>query len=468
MTTTIEHTILVVAAAAQVVSAQVNAPEPGATEKPVHPAIDWHYRWQEDWSVLADTALRTDPFDPVKYIRIGPNPQSYLSLGATIRERFESVTFRLLPLQPDDYLIDRIQLHADVHLGPYVRIFTQVVDARAFGKSFLRPIDQDRLDIEQAFINFILPVGTDVFRITAGREEPKLDLQRFVDIRDGPNVRQPFNSVAADYTSKDWRVVGFYSQPVNTIDKELFDDFSNTHFTITGVRLERYNVGPGRLSLYAAQLRNDKAFYVADVGSERRNVLDMSYVGRSAGWDWDFEGMAQSGHIEAKTIRAWGIGGQFGYTLASQPWSPRLGLQVDVASGTENPNGNVFGTFNPLFPSGFYELLTGYPGYANFIHLKSSAMVHPTKELSMLATVGSMWRETLFDAVYLLPAIPVAGTAGVGSVYTGTYGQIRIDWTMSLHLGGAIDAEYFAHSQWLRQAGASDGHFIGVELRFGL
>ncbi|PYT63587.1 MAG: hypothetical protein DMG42_36050, partial [Acidobacteria bacterium] len=54
-------------------------------------------------------------------------------------------------------------------------------------------------------------------------------------------------------------------------------------------------------------------------------------------------------------------------------WPPRIELQVDAASGTDNPNGDTLGTFNPLFPSGFYEMLAGYPGYANFVHLRSSA-----------------------------------------------------------------------------------------------
>ena len=29
-------------------------------------------RWQEDWSALADPALRTEPFDAIKYIPIMP------------------------------------------------------------------------------------------------------------------------------------------------------------------------------------------------------------------------------------------------------------------------------------------------------------------------------------------------------------------------------------------------------------
>jgi len=457
---------LLLAAAAQA-PAQTNAPGPDTPDRPVHPEINWFYRWQEDWSVLADPSLRTDPFDPIKYIPIGSDPNSYLSLGLTVRERFESASFRLTPVQPDDYLIDRTQLHADLHLGSHVQIFTQLIDARAPGKSVLAPIDQNRVDLEQAFIAVTVPVGGDQLKFTVGRIEPELDMQRFADIQDGPNVRQPFDSVSAWYTHGDWRAVAFYSEPVQLRDRSPFDDVTSRRFALTGTRVTRGNLGHGRISLFAAQLRNDKAFYLASAGQERRNVIDMHYAGRAAGWDWDVEGMGQAGHVGERKIRAWGGGVLFGYTWASRPLSPRLGLQFDTASGNHNPNAGALGTFNPLFPNGFYEMLAGYPGYANFVHLRSTAMVHPTKTISALFNVGAQWRQTTADAVYLLPDIPVAGTAGRGSAYSGTYGQIRFDWEISRHMTAALDTEYFAHSQSLQQAGARNGLFIGVELRFG-
>jgi len=55
------------------------------------PEIDWYHRWREDWSVLADPALRADPFDAMKYIPVGTDIDTYLSLGLTVRERWESI-----------------------------------------------------------------------------------------------------------------------------------------------------------------------------------------------------------------------------------------------------------------------------------------------------------------------------------------------------------------------------------------
>jgi hypothetical protein len=90
-------------------SAQTNAAGPKAPEGPARPEINWFYRYKEDWSVLADPALHTDPFDATKHIPLGSDPHSYLSLGVTIRERFESASLRLPPIIPDDHLIDRTQ-----------------------------------------------------------------------------------------------------------------------------------------------------------------------------------------------------------------------------------------------------------------------------------------------------------------------------------------------------------------------
>jgi len=459
----------VILSGAGVTEARADALAPGAPKRAERPAINWIYAAHEDWSVLADPALRTDPFDRIKYIPIGADPMIYLSLGVTVRERFESVSLRLTPLEPDDYLLTRTRVHAHLHLGTHLRLFTQLIDSRASGKTLVRPIDQNRLDLGQAFVAVTIPVGPGDLGITVGRQDPELDLQRFVASREGPNVPQPFDSFHADYTSGAWWGVAFYSRPVLTHDEDPFDDHSSHHFTITGAHVERRHVAAGKLSLFAAQLSDDDGRNLTGFGRrERRNVVDLRYVGRAAGWDWDTEGMAQGGDLGGKKVRAWGAGGLFGYTWASEPWSPRLGLQFDAASGNNEPSGNTLRTFNPLFPNGFYELLAGYPGYANFVHLKSSAMVHPMRTVSALFTGGALWRKTTADAVYLLPAIPVFGTAGRGSAYSGVYAQIRLDWAISPHLAGAIDAEQFAHSRSLHQTGARDGHYVGIELKAGI
>ncbi|MCW0066500.1 alginate export family protein, partial [Burkholderia pseudomallei] len=74
------------AAAAQATDAPI-VPDDLPTQRP---AIMTN-RWQERWYALANPALRTEPLDSLKYIPLSAtDPYSYVSLGAVLRERFES------------------------------------------------------------------------------------------------------------------------------------------------------------------------------------------------------------------------------------------------------------------------------------------------------------------------------------------------------------------------------------------
>ena len=151
-------------------------------------------RWQEDWSVLANPALRTQPLDELKYIPFYvTDPKSYVSLGATLRERFETNNapgFGVGRTPGDSWLIQRLQVHADIRPNDSWQFFVQLEDARAFDKADLSPADQNPLDLRLAFIAYTAALGDGTFKARVGRQDFAFDLQRFVSSRDGPNVRQ--------------------------------------------------------------------------------------------------------------------------------------------------------------------------------------------------------------------------------------------------------------------------------------
>jgi len=438
-------------------------------DAPQRPAISFN-RWQEDWSVLADPAMQTEPLDDLKYIPLGGDPKSYLSLGLNLRERFEhndASGFGTRGSPTENYLISRLETHADLHLGPQFQFFTQFESAFAPGKQQLAPVDQNRLDIEQMFAAYVTPVADGVVKIRLGRQEMGFDLQRFVAVRDGPNVRQAFDAAWADYEHGLWRFISFYSQPVQNRNLRLFDDYSNGHLTYGGDRIERSDVGPGQLSAYYSQYRQDNARFLTVQGNERRDIFDVRYAGGLDGWDWDLEAMGQTGQIGRDSIQAWAFGTLAGYRWEATVWSPRLGLQFDGASGDQNPHDGRLGTFNPLFPNGYYVTLSGYTGYVNFIHLKPSVTLRPTTSLTILAAAGAQWRQTTDDAVYTQPNIAVAGTAGKGGSYTGTYGQLRADWRATSHVSTAIEAVHFVVADSIRRVGGRDSDYLGVEIKYG-
>lgn len=442
----------------------IEAPPAPATR----PAILFN-RWQEDWSVLADPALRTGALDTLKYIPLAlAGERIWLTLGGGLRERLESNDAPLLgtvPRRADTYLIHRAELFADLRAGP-VQAFAELQSDFAPGKQLKSPVDADRLDLEQAFVAVVEPLGGGTVKLRAGRQEFAFDLQRFVAARDGPNVRQSFDAIWGDYEIGPWRAIAYWSQPVMNRDDRPFDDYSSGHNRFYGARLERKILGSNELSAYWSRYTDDGASFIDASGRERRDVFDVRFAGKAGALDWDLEGMAQRGRVGPDRVRAWAVGSRSGYTF-QVALKPRVGLQVDAASGDRHPGDGTIGTFNPLFPNGAYVTLAGYTGYVNFIHVKPSLTISPVSGLTVTGAAAAQWRMTTADAIYAQPDTPLPRTAGRGSPWTGAYGQLRTDWAATRNLSLALEAVHFAVGDTIRSAGGHDGNYLGLEAKYG-
>jgi len=437
---------------------------------PERPAIGF-YRWQEDWSVLADPDLRTEPGDALKYIPLSAeDPKRYLSFGITLRERFESndaPLFGTSGVGSEHYLLHRLELHADAHVSDDTRVFAQFENALAPGLDNASPVEANRADLRLLFLDTIHALWGGTFKLRVGRQEIAFDLQRFVSVRDGPNVRQAYDALWGDYEIGPWRLTGFQSQPVQYRNNTAFDDFSDHHLTYGGVRLQRKFREHDELSATFSEYRHDDAQFLAASGNEHRHNEDLHYKGSADAVDWDLEGMLQQGAIQAKQVRAWALGSLTGYTLGELPWRPRIGLQLDAASGDHNLSDHTVGTFNPLFPNGYYVTLSGYTGYTNFFHLKPSLTLAPAPGLTAMAAVAGLWRQTLQDAVYAQPDVPVPGTAGEPGRRSSTYGELRVDWTVSRSLAFALETDRYWVAPVIGRAGGHDSSYMGLEARWG-
>jgi alginate export protein len=427
-------------------------------------------RWQEDWSVLADPQLRTEPLDNLKYIPLSSSdPNSYASLGLDLRERVESsqiAPFGIGNPHANTYLIQRLDFFADVHPNANWQIFVQLQDDQAYSKDIITPVDKDPLDLEQAFVSYSNDVAGGTLKVRVGRQQMAFDLQRFIGVRDGPNVRQSFDAVWVDWERSSWRFITFWSHPVQDVPDETFNDYSSRAFQYGGVRIERDDVGPGKLSAYYSRYDMDAAHYLDASGNERRDNIDLRYAIARGPVDWDLEGMRQTGRVGNTEIRAWAVGSRGGYTFKESPWSPRIGLQVDLASGDQWHGDRTLGTFNPLFPNAYYFTLASTPTYANLIHVRPSLEVRPLTNLKIIGALGLQWRQTTSDAVYVIPDRPVAGTAGQPGRWTGKYEQLRAEWAITRHWAAAVEGVQYQVGDVIRRAGGLNANYLGIELRF--
>ncbi|MGH8471060.1 MAG: alginate export family protein, partial [Gammaproteobacteria bacterium] len=170
-------------------------------------------RYEEDYRYLQDPSKRTDSFDPIKYVPLSEDGETYLSLGGLIRERYEYIHNPLWGQDPQDkrgVFLQRYMLHADVHVGAYVRVFGQLHSALESGRrGGPSPVDEDKLDLHQAFLDIALPLGEGrTLTLRGGRQEMSYGSARLIDVRQGPNLRRSFDGARAVLQWHDLRIDG--------------------------------------------------------------------------------------------------------------------------------------------------------------------------------------------------------------------------------------------------------------------
>ncbi len=154
-------------------------PEPRAVKLPAYQTLPQN----ENWSVLRQIpeSERTDFWDPIKYIPLTKDGSTWLSFGGSTRFRLESwwnFNFGAAPpdVDTDDtFLLWRLLLHADLHVGEHVRVFAEGITAQSTDRTLLGGntfLNINALDLQQGFLDLELPLGPDATVVLrGGRQE---------------------------------------------------------------------------------------------------------------------------------------------------------------------------------------------------------------------------------------------------------------------------------------------------------
>ncbi len=159
-------------------------------------------RFDEDYTSYKDSAKTF--YNSIKYIPLTENNKNYLSLGGEARLEFvdfNNEDWGRMDIGSNPFLIQRYNVHADLHLGSRVRIFGQVRSAWENGrKNGPRPIDEDHLNIQNLFIDIdVLKNEKEKLTVRAGRQELDYGSGRLISVREGPNLRLYFDGLKFMY-----------------------------------------------------------------------------------------------------------------------------------------------------------------------------------------------------------------------------------------------------------------------------
>lgn len=423
-------------------------------------------RWQEDWRSLCQPDAQTEVLDRLKCVTLGI-PGVTLSFGGDLRERFDSTrnpAFGFGGVGRDQVWLTRALLHADLRFEDAARVFIQFGGHYATDRAFVTPAtDRDRLDLQQGFFDLSAGLGDGV-RVTlrSGRQEIALGDSRLVSVRESPNVRRSFDAERLFVEGAGFRVDAIAARPV-ALQEGVFDDRSDKTTALWGV----YGTFSGfvprgqSVDLYYLGYHKDRAAFAAGKADEQRQSFGSRYAGKARSWDWDVEGVFQTGSFGSSSIRAWTVATDVGFTVQDVAWSPRVGLKSNIASGDHDLKDGRLETFNPLFPKLPYFTEANVIAPANFMDLHPTLTLAPVKGVSVAMGWDVLWKEQTTDAYYAPPFTPIRGTKGSGR-FIGQQANVDMSYDITSYLSVAGSYVHFWASDGLKAVGGRDGDYIGT------
>ena len=441
-------------------------PSPAAPQ----PAPDKLLRYDEDYSFLADPERRTEWLDGLKYISLSDSgPNCYLSIGGEIRERYEffaNPAFGLRHDGHDDYVLQRLLLHSDLHFDDHVRLFVQTISANQWGQDgATSPAQADDFDLQQAFGDVLFGDADRGVTLRAGRQEMSFGSSRLVAVREAPDVHFTHDGGRATLRYDGVTVDAFATRVVNT-EKYQFDDW-NSGQNLWGM----YGTLPvdswlSGIDLYYLGFRNENSTFNDRHGTQTRHSLGTRWFRSKDAFTFDVEAVGQVGDFGGDSIRAWTLATDFAYTFNGAPLEPRLGLKADVASGGPDHAGRTVTTFDPLL------FKAGYFNDASLLRPSNLIDVHPTFELApskqTAVTLGYdlLWRYSTSDGLYdPRGAVQIPGSAN-SARFVGSSLEAGLEWRIDKHTTWTVSYVHLFAGQFIREARGKDVDFFGTWLDF--
>ncbi|HXE05679.1 MAG TPA: alginate export family protein [Bryobacteraceae bacterium] len=361
----------------------------------------------------------------------------WLQFGGDYRLRLEGQNGIKFGKADDSYLLGRLRLNLLVKPSRWFSLFGETQDSRIFFNQHL-PSDlpyQNTWDIRQAYAEF----GSSTegwIDVIAGRQVLSFGGQRLIGPSNWSNTGRTFDAIRVDVHQPDFKISLFASSVV--VDRDGVIDHhvqgNNLHgiYSTFSHLIPRATIEPfvfWRLAPPGESLTQDPV-----PGALNEVTTGFRWTGEiPADFDYDVEMARQSGSVGSKSIAAWAAHWELGKTFRKSWAMPRLLAAVNYASGTRDPSGRTWSTFDQLYPSSHYKLgFADQVGWRNVEQFRLGVEEKAGTKWKLKQTYENFWLATTGDALY--------GNSGKVVIPASTT-------AISRHIGQEIDAiaEYQPH-----------------------
>jgi hypothetical protein len=427
-------------------------------------------RFDEDYSGLKDSSRRF--YNKLKYLPLSESGRTYVSFGGELRaelDRARNEDWGARGLGSDVFLLQRYQLHADLHLNDRIRIFGQLRSGLENGrKTGPRPIDEDQLNVQNLFVDLIPYKGMDSrMTVRLGRQELQYGSGRLLDVREGPNLRLYFDGAKVAYASPKWNVDGFL-MAAGRVKTGVFDNPINRRSSLWGVYSTHTAAKMLNIDLYYLGIHRVEAGFDEGVADETRHTVGTRLWASGTELLYNFEIGYQLGKFGTSDIRAWGGSMDIGYRFANLNGAPTIKLRSDFISGDNAKGDGKLGTFNALFPNGGYFGMNPQAGPGNLLSIHPNLTWNPVKTVLLSIETVFYWRQSLQDGIYRPDGSLSLGSLNSDSRYIGTAYVSTASWQISKFLSYNAGVQYFKTGNFINDVipQHKDGFFISSLLAF--
>ncbi|MCD9027989.1 alginate export family protein [Luteimonas sp. BDR2-5] len=422
--------------------------------------------WLNDYSYLADPAKRSGAgWEKLSYIPLGRDPATYLTVGGELRyyaQYWEHVTLGIRPDDRNDSIQQRVRLYGDLHVGRNFRAFLELGDNWEFGAEFPTPSNFDAVDIQQAFVDASFAVG-DGNRLTLrpGRFVMPLGNGIMVGTRDGTAVRYTYDGLQAMFTTAAGSSVNVFATRPTKVERGSFDDSPDSSRDFSGVYFSRPTGKGSGWDLYHYNVGHDQVAFPGLVGPQRRRSFGARVFGRPGNWDYDLEGVIQTGTFAGEDIRAWGIISNAGYTFSDARFAPRLGARFNAFSGDDDPGRGRLGTFEAPFPRTALHNDAGVFVFMNLINIAPTVSFQFTDRIRASAGVTGLWRESTADDIYYGGTGRPLASVPTRDRHVATSVDLQADWQVNRNFNMHLYGSHIRAGDALVAAGGESTNYVG-------
>jgi hypothetical protein len=427
-------------------------------------------RYDENYAFLKDSSRNF--YERLKFIPLNQKKDIYMTLGG--EARYEYVDFNnedwgRFNIGHNNFLLQRYDLHADIHLGKTFRIFAQMRSALEDGRTNgARGIDEDQLNVQNLFLDVNLWQQKDKkIIVRAGRQELDYGSGRLISVREGPNTRLYFTGGKLMYSSSRLAVDAF-AMMADTVHIGVFDNKMSKQLNLWGAYSKIIIPKSGNIDSYYLGFRRDLSLFEEGIAPERRHTIGTRFWKYGGGFIYNLEAAYQFGTFGSGNINAWTGSIDIGYLFENVKFKPTINLRNDYISGDKNQGNGNLQTFNPLYPKGGYFGFSPQVGPVNLIDIHPYATMDLLPELKMQLDVVFNWRYSLEDGVYRPSGILNLRGSTSDERYIGTAYLANFTYSPTKFISVVSGIQYFKTGAFINDIipDSKDGVFFNLRLGF--